>query len=1058
MDDDPPFRRRKSCKGDAPSSRHIADPLAVISRPLFALVTTALVASGAPVDFGRDVLPILSDACFHCHGPDENKREAKLRLDTREGLYRTLDGVTVVTPGKPDESELVLRVSSHDRDEVMPPPKANRQLKPEDVATLKRWVSEGAPYGKHWSFEAMKRPVPPEEGDPIDAFVQARLKAEGLNFSAEADRARLLRRVTFDLTGLPPTSGELDAFLADATPDAYVRVVDRLLASPRYGERMATDWLDVARYADTHGYQKDATRSVWPWRDWVIHAFNQDLPFDQFVTWQIAGDLLPNATKEQKLATAFNRLHMQNEEGGIVGEEFRVAYVVDRVNTFGTAFLGLTTECSRCHDHKYDPLTQHDFYSLFAFFQNVDEAGQIPFSGFVDDMPEPVLLLSTPEQDQQIAAVRTKIAAKGAERNAVVEQSREPFATWKQAAPRIDSSLGCIARFDFESITGDQLLNLIDPKKTGKAHDQPKLIPGHTGQAAELDGENGFTFPGIGHFNRAQSFSLSIWIRPAKPNGRTVILHHTKAPEDAANRGYELTLEDGHLCFGLHHFYPGNSIKLRTLQPLKENAWVQVTATYDGSSRASGTHIYLDGVLTESEIVRDCLSKDFSYGGGEPDLTIGYRFRDTGFKDGAVDEFAIYDRELTAVEAAQLAGVPIEPGDKLFDTYLSTISEPVRKWRSELASLRDEERRLVQPIPEMMVMKELPQPKKAYILKRGAYDSHGDEVTADTPKFLPAFPADAPRNRLGLARWLLDPENPLMARVTVNRLWQMMFGSGIFQTAENLGSQGDQPSHPELLDWLARDFIASGWNTKATLRKIALSRTYRQSSKASAELLARDPHNLLLARGPARRLTAEMLRDQSLAVSGLLAEHIGGPSVKPYQPPGLWEEIAMGRPHYDQGKGDDLHRRSLYSFWKRTVPPPAMMTFDAADRSNCTVRRQSTSTPLQALALLNDVQIMEAARFLGARMLKEGGSNLDQQIRWVFRAATSRIPSAKELAVLTRLFHEQHDLFAQDTPAIDRLIAFGETKSDSSLNPPDLAAATVLAQAILNFDEAVMER
>jgi hypothetical protein len=1024
-------------------------------RLLFLFAASPLLGSAAPVDFARDVLPILSDACFHCHGPDEKKREAKLRLDTKEGLYRTEEGITVVAPGKPDDSDLVVRILSKDRDEVMPPPKSNRQLKLEEIATLKRWVAEGAPFGRHWAFEPMKKPQAPG----IDAFVEAKLKDEGLAFSPEADRERLIRRVTFDLTGLPPTLQEIDAFVADQSPSAFEKVVDRLLASPRFGERLATEWLDVARFADTHGYQMDAPRELWPWRDWVIKAFNANMPFDQFTTWQIAGDLLPNASQEQKLATAFNRLHMQNEEGGIVEEEFRTAYVVDRVNTFATAFLGLTTECSRCHDHKFDPITQRDFYSLFAFFQNIDEAGQNPYTGFVHSMPEPTLSLSTPEQEKRITELSAQIAAKEAEGIKLRETERAKFNEWLRSKSERLSIPGGLARYELGARTDKRVADAWGLRKDAKAQEDPKLGKGPNGPVAVLDGEAGFQFPELGHFNRADEFSIAIRIKPPKYTARAVVLHHTKAPVDAASRGYEVLLENGRVAFGLHHFWPANSIKVVTRQPIPENEWTQIVVTYDGSSRAAGARIFINGQQADTEVAKDSLTKDISYGGGEPELTIGYRFRDNGFKGGEVDDFEVYNRELTVPEVAQLAGRSIAATEEsLFDTFLATESEAGRKWRADLHTLRDQQRTLLEPIPEIMVMRELPQPKKAYVLKRGAYDSHGDEVFADTPRALPPFPKDAPHNRLGLAQWLLNPEHPLTARVTVNRLWQMMFGRGIVETAENFGNQGAQPTDPELLDWLARDFIASGWDVKAALKKMALSRTYRQSSKASPELLARDPQNLLLAHGPARRLTAEMMRDQALAVSRLLVDKIGGPSVKPYQPPGLWEEIAMGKPAYGQGKGDDLHRRSLYTFWKRTVPPPAMMTFDAADRSNCAVRRQSTSTPLQALALLNDVQLVEAARFVAQRMILEGGSTRDEQIRWAFRTVTNRTPTAREMAILTRLYDEQHELFAQDTDATGKLLNFGETKSDASLATADLAAGTILAKAILNHDEAVMRR
>jgi hypothetical protein len=1037
---------------------------------ILALLAFEVLAHAKDVDFSREVLPILSDTCYHCHGPDEKAREADLRLDTKEGLYRTEDGVIVVKPGDLKNSELIARITAPDEDDVMPPKKAPRQLKPAEIEILKQWVAQGAPWGKHWAFEPMRKSPPATEKPSIDHFVTAELNKQGIPaLSPPANQERLLRRVTLDLTGLPPTLAELDAFLADSSQNAYEKVVDRLLASPRTGERLATEWLDVARYADTHGYQMDRTRSMWPYRDWVIKAFNENLPYDQFVTWQVAGDLLPNATKEQRLATAFNRLHCQNEEGGIVEEEYRVAYVVDRVNTFSTAFLGLTTECTRCHDHKYDPLTQRDFYSLFAFFQNVDEAGQTTY--FTDSMPVPTVLLSTPEQDRKLEELRAKIG----KAEAAVAESRKSavadFEVWMDKLPEGPTEPGIdgeVAHFTFDALEKNAMASKVAGGFTGKTHEKPSLVEGKLGKAVELDGENGFTFPKLGDFTRSDAFSFSLWLQAPALAARSVVFHHSKAPIDAGSRGYELVLENGRVAFGLHHMWPGNSLKVATKATITPNTWTHVTVTYDGSSRANGVHVYVNGQLAECEVIRDTLWKDITYGGDEPDLAIGYRFRDSGFKGGRVDEFRVFNRALTSLEIGSLAGredyraavqaIPQPTNlqrDGLFAYYLATTHQPTIDAVKQLHAARDEQRKFINPIPEAMAMQELAQPKPAYILKRGAYDAHGDAVTANTPAVLPAFPANAPHNRLGLAQWLLDSEHPLMARVTVNRYWQLMFGRGLVETADNFGTTGGTCSHPELLDWLAREFITSGWNLKGLLKQMAMSATYRQSSGPA---LPKDPDNLLLSRAPARRLTAEMLRDSALAISGLLVEKIGGPAVKPYQPAGLWEEIAMGRPSYGQGKGDDLHRRSLYTFWKRTVPPPAMMTFDAADRSYCTVKRQSTSTPLQALAMLNDVQLVEAARFLGQRMLREGGDDLDARIAWIFRTATGRQPAAKEIAILTRLFTEQRELFTKEPSAAQKLLVFGETRTDPALPPADLAAATSLGLTLLNHDEALMRR
>ncbi|HWY77756.1 MAG TPA: DUF1553 domain-containing protein [Verrucomicrobiae bacterium] len=1095
-------RRRKDAETHSRKRRTLALLIAGLGVTAFSSNAGSVPKSSKPVNFSRDVLPILSDNCYQCHGPDEQARKAKLRFDTKDGAFRIKDGKAVIVPGKSSESELVRRIGSADPDDVMPPPKSNRKLTSEQIDLLKRWVDEGAKWSRHWAFEPRARPALPKTQlkgwarNGIDQFILARLEDEGLKPSKEARRETLLRRVTLDLTGLPPTLAEIDAFLADKSPGAYEKVVDRLLASPRYGERMAVDWLDIARYADTHGYQMDRFRSMWPWRDWVIKAFNENLPYDQFITWQLAGDLLPHPTKEQRLATAFNRLHMQNEEGGIVEEEYRVAYVVDRVDTFGTAFLGLTFECTRCHDHKFDPITQRDFYSLFAFFQNIDESGQTSY--FTGAMPVPTLLLSDDATDARLAVLRRKIGEKESQLKDARAASDADFELWLKnkntnstggartfGSASGDDTLrrtgmsalqfgisGLVGSFSFDEIVSNHVANAADHSKPGNATENPQLFPGRNGQCAELSGENGFTFPGLGHFNRTDPFSLALWLQTPSHAPRFVVLHHSKAPIDAASRGYELLLEDGRLAFGLHHTWPADSLKVVTRKTVPINEWVHVTATYDGSSRAAGVRIYINGEAAELEVIRDGLVKDITYDDSEPDLAIGFRFRDNGFKGGKVDDFRIFNRELTTLEAAELAGRADSrdawnsaPGrlsgvqrDLLFDYYLANISPRAAELRSELHNLRLEQSKLINLVPEAMVMQETPQPRHAFILKRGAYDGQGDEVFANTPAALPPFPAGESTNRLGLARWLLAPDNPLTARVIVNRAWQKMFGRGIVETSDNFGRQGAYPTHPELLDWLANDFVDSGWDTKHLIKLIAMSATYRQSSRATPELLARDPGNELIARASARRLTAEMLRDQALADSGLLVERLGGPSVKPYQPAGLWEEKAMTAPKYEQGTGDDLYRRSLYTFWKRTVPPPAMIAFDASERNVCTARRQTTSTPLQALVLLNDPQIVEASRRLGERMLKNGGTNLDAQVIWVFRVATGRRPSAKETKVLKELFEEQRALYAGDDQAAEKLLAVGESKSDKTIIKADLAAATILSEAVLNHDEVVMRR
>ncbi len=1032
----------------------------------FAADAPASVAAQREIRFNRDVRPILADKCWACHGPDEKTREAELRLDTLEGSRADHEGHAAVVPGDVSKSELVRRIRSANPDKAMPPAKHPKQLTAAEKTLLEQWIRQGAKYEGHWAFTPMQRVEPPRVSpgnevrivNDIDRFILHTLEERGLKtFAPEATKERLIRRVTFDLTGLPPSPSEVDAFVNDSSSEAYERVIDRLLKSPRYGERMATEWLDVARYADTHGYQMDRFRPTWPYRDWVISAFNENLSFDQFATWQLAGDLLPSATKPQRVATAFNRLHSQNEEGGVVEEEFRVAYVVDRVDTFGTAFLGLTFECTRCHDHKYDPLTQRDFYSLFSFFQNIDEFGQTTY--FTSSTPVPTVLLSSDAQDAKLGTLDQKIADKEQALATVRDSAKAAFADWLNSKPESPAAPSPLAAFSFDVIEQNQFTNSIDAIKPGKTADGVKLTEGRTRQSAELSGDNGITFPGIGHFSRADAFSLAIAVRPTILTPRAVVVHHSRAPADAGSRGYELLLEEGHVAFGLHHMWPGNSIKVRSKIAVAVNEWTHVAVTYDGSSRAAGLQLYLNGNPLEIDVIRDGLWKDITYEGGEPDLQIGVRFRDAGFKAGRVDDFAIYGRVLTALEVAHVAGRDdlkvtwSAKAPELFETFLVTAHGPFQQALTELFAARDEQRKLINPIPEIMAMREMAAPKPAFILKRGNYDQPSQAVTADTPRVLPPFPTNAPHNRLGLAQWLVDPEHPLMARVTVNRLWQTLFGHGLVESSDNFGSQGALPTHPELLDWLARDFIASGWNTKAMMKRIAMSATYRQGSS----IRGADAENRWLSRAPVKRLTAEMLRDQSLATSGLLVEKLGGPSVKPYQPAGLWD-IAMGKPNYDQSHGADLYRRSLYTFWKRTVPPPSLMTFDAADRSYCTVRRQSTSTPLQALTLLNDPQIVEAARFIAQRMMKEGGESNEQQLAWAFRLITTRAATARESAILVQMLTEQRSFFATDEASAQKLLTVGETKPDTTLNPNDLAARTVVALAILNHDEAVHTR
>jgi hypothetical protein len=1041
-------------------------PLAAVA--FLCLVPTAPANAAAPpagkVDYNFQVRPILADRCFVCHGPDEKNRKAKLRLDLPESARAR----RAVVPGKPEESKLVERITADD-EHRMPPRKSNLSLTPQEIAILRRWIVEGAEYKPHWAFlplpDTVPVPVVADErwpGGPLDHFVLARLEREGLQPSPAASKEEWLRRVTFDLTGLPPRVADADAFLADDSPRAFEKVVDRLLASPHFGERLAMDWLDAARYADSFGYQADGDSHVWPWRDWVIAAFNRNLPFDQFLTWQLAGDLLPNATREQRLATAFCRLHRMTNEGGSIPEEWRNEYVSDRVHTFGTAVLGLTLECTRCHDHKYDPLTMRDYYGLGAFFNSIDEWGTYDNSTF---RPTPTLSLPTPEQERTLAAQAHEVEAREA-RLRTVEQEREPaFRAWLARTDPKPEVPGLVGAYPLDGRSANnQLDNRADPKNPGTTSPANTFVPGKAGQALRFTGDDPATLPKVaGSLDRGQAFTVAFWLQTPEVMKQGVVFHR-EAGTDTGFHGTELVFDNGRLMLALVRFWPGNALAVRTRSPLPAKEWVHVAVSYDASGRASGLHIYLDGRPADVEVVRDHLTKNTEVGGSG--LTFGERFRSVGLKDGLLDEVRVFDRTLTDVEVAQVhddralvEALAHKDETALRPYYVATVDPEVRKAREELHQARLRLFATQTGVFEIMTMEELPRPRPAYVLARGSYDAPKDRpVGRDTPAALPPFPVDAPRNRLGLARWLTEPHHPLTARVAVNRYWQLFFGRGIVATTENFGTQGALPTHPDLLDYLARDFVASGWDVKHLCKQIVLSSTYRQRSAASAELRERDPDNLLLARGPSRRLSAEELRDEALASGGLLVEKVGGPPAKPYQPPGLWHGMNAFLPDYVPDKGEGLYRRSLYTFWRRTSPPPNMLAFDAPSREVCVVRRQPTSTPLQPLVLLNDPQFVEAARGLSERLLREGGPTLEAKLTYAFRLAATRRPTERERRLLVELYEEQRALFRKDPAGAQKFLKIGEHPPAPGLDPVELAAAAATAGAILNLDASVTTR
>ena len=1006
------------------------------------------------IDFNRDVRPLLSERCYACHGPDSAQRQAGLRLDV-EGQARQA------------ASEALLRVSSDDPSQRMPPAYLGHdRLSDRDISILREWVAAGAPWSAHWAFVAPARPEPPSaqwEGrvrNEIDRFAFRRLERAGLSPAEEADRRTLIRRLSLDLTGLPPAVSEVRAFVEDPSPAAYERVVDRLLESPRYGERMAARWLDAARYADTQGYQNDAPVQMWRWRDWVIEAFNANKPFDEFAVEQLAGDLLPDPTLGQLIATGFNRNHRSNSELGIVDEEYRVEYVVDRVETMATVFLGLTVGCARCHDHKYDPISQKEFYGLFAYFNNVPERGRVlrPFNS------PPRVAAPTREEARRLEALADRIERAERAFRAAREAAAGEFGAWEgalaRAAERADwhPGHGLAARYDFDGDLG-----------AATASGQVGYVAGRAGQALSLRGGGHAEEQATAEYDYNDRFSIAAWTRPEAADG--VILSRSQAfdtPDENAGRGWTLVLEQGHLKLKLIGRMD-DWIVVSAREPVRLQRWSHVAATYDGSRLAAGVTLYVDGLPVET-----VAELDYSNGGiktNEP-FRIGAGADESSRFVGAIDQAAIYDRELPRDDVAILAVAEslgaiarIPAGSrtrwqalKLERAFADAHGPPrVRTAWADLARLRRKKADLARQVSSVMVMAEMDPPRETFLLERGAYDKPGERVLPGVLTALPLRAESVPADRLGLARWLVDPANPLTARVTVNRFWQMLFGAGLVRTPDNLGLQGERPTHPELLDWLAVEFVESGWDVKALLKTVVTSATYRQRAQGSEEAARKDPENRLLSRGPRFRLPAEALRDQALLLAGLLRERLGGPSVKTYQPEGLWFDIAAGG-GYDRGSGDDLYRRSLYTYWRRTIGPPSMLTFDSATRETCTVRTERTNTPLQALNLMNDVTFVEAARKFGERMYFEGGETVEGRLAHGFEMATSRPPGPRESEILRRAFERQRDAFESDPEAAGSLLSQGDSPVREDAERTELAAYAMTAGMLLNLDETVTKQ
>ena len=1048
-------------------------PLSLLSL----LAAPGMAIATGPLSYNKDIRPILSENCFNCHGPDSASRKAGLRLDSFEAATAAnKDGMVSLVPGKSDVSEVIKRALSKDPDEIMPPPESHKTLQPEQIATLQRWINEGAAYEPHWSFIAPVRPALPAVADPasiknpIDQFVLATLEANQLKPSPEADRRTLIRRASLDLTGLPPEPAMVEAFLNDPDPQAYEKVVDRLLASPAWGEHRTRYWLDYARYADTHGIHFDNYREMWPYRQNVTEAFNRNQPFDQFTIEQIAGDLLPDRTLDQQIASGFNRCNITTNEGGAIAEEYLVLYARDRVEATSAVWLGLTTGCAVCHDHKFDPVSQKEFYQLAAFFNNTT---QNAMDGNIAETP-PMVVVPPKDDLSRWDALTGELA--GTQKK--VEERQQ------LARPEFDAWLASTTPdyFQAKQGTGDFKLQIPLEESAGQTvtANTPTgtlTAPAPAGIAAEPGPVNGkgyritpgatVEFPGNDGFERDQPFSFGTWLRMPKdgPSGSVF----ARMDEGRDFRGWDLYLENGRIGTHLISKWPSDAIKVVTKKPIAPDTWQHVFVTYNGSGKAGGVSIYLNGALQPLKIDADGLKNSLQ---GDTPFKLGQR-KEGSRTDGIVlQDVRLYNRQLPDGEVASLARAPQfasilakpaaqrskEELQSVFDWYLLTLDEPSLNLKQHLAKLDEEKAAIRARSAVTHVMQEKESEAEAFLLLRGAYDKRGDRVTPATPAVLPAMPGELPRNRLGLAQWLLRPEHPLTARVTVNRFWQEIFGTGLVSSSGDFGITGELPTHPALLDWLSVEFREKGWNVKELFRLIVTSATYRQQAHFSPELAAKDPTNKLLARGPRFRMDAEMVRDYALSTSGLLVHKIGGPSVRPYQPDGLWDAVAMPESNtrlYKADAGEGLYRRSMYTFWKRAAPPASMDNFNAPARENCTVKRERTNTPLQALNTLNDIQFIEAARVLAQHVLKEGGPTPISRLTYLSQRVLSRpFTDDEQVILIASLINLMRDYEAAPEEA-KKLITTGATQPADGIAAPELAAWTLIANQVLNLDETL---
>ena len=1005
-----------------------------------------VLASDTAIQFRRDVLPLLSDRCFHCHGPDESHREAGLRLDLREHALAERDGGRAIVPGQPEKSELLLRIASGDDTLVMPPVDSHRKpLSPREIALVRQWIAEGAEWGRHWSFEKPVRPAVPDLArHPIDAFIRARLREAKLSPAPPAEPHVQLRRVTFDLTGLPPTREELDAFLANPTSDAYAAVVDRLLGSPHYGERMAMWWLDAARYSDTDGYQQDATRANWPWRDWVIQSFNDNKPYDQFTLEQFAGDLLPEATPEQILATCFHRNHMTNGEGGRDPEESRIDYVIDRVNTTGTVWLGLTLGCCQCHSHKFDPVTQLDYYSLFAFFNSIDEDGRAGGGA------KPYLKYQSPRTAEVLADAQQLVETRGrieADFRARAERAFEP---WLQArveeVKRDFTAWHPVQARRLESVAGTLLLQETD----------------HAIQTSgPLPRQDDYRITFRPELDRITGIRLEVLPHPTHTEGKLsrgasgeFILTNVKLQVRKQGKSQ---LRDLDLAGAVADHEPDvkgrNYGKVQdTLDDDPRNGWT----TADHQPHAPHVALFALAeplILSEDEELILVLYHRSTVG----DANIGrFRLSVTDQPGNAVKSLDPMPLERLAEHLrGPHRGEPLDPDlrSRILEQFLADHDD-YQQAKAEFDRANQQLTAFRKAAGELnvMVLQEREVPRTTHILKRGVWDQKGDAVSPGFPEAILPQSAELSRTRLDLAKWLVSPENPLSARVVVNQLWQLCFGSGLVRTPDDFGLQGDFPTHPELLDWMALELIDHNWDLQHVLRLIVTSETYRQSSTATAAQLERDPENRLWGRGARFRLPSWMIRDAALRSSGLLEPTLGGPPVYPYQPEGVWEEMFMGRFRYEPSQGTAQFRRTVYAFWRRSAAPTFL--FDSAQRRVCEVGMHRTNTPLHALTLINDLTMLEASRHLGHRVLTQKAEP-SERIAWLFQQITSRLPTPAEGQILETRLQQSLTYYNQYPDQARLLLSFGQPEQKLAEPRSELAAYFLLASMIFNLDEAI---